>query len=86
MSTSWPFERNWPVISARRSQATHGWYSVRSSLPLRYSFVAIVNVATCLPLGSDRSSGSRVSRPTSNTLFMRWLLPSAQRTGGENGR
>ena len=49
MSTSWPFERNWPVISASRSHATHGWYSVRSLLPPRYSFVAIVNVATCLP-------------------------------------
>src|SRR5687767_5396229 len=71
MSTSCPFDRNCPVISASRSHATHGWYSVRSALPPpRYSFVAIVKVETCLPDGSDRSSGSRVSRPTSITLFI----------------
>ncbi len=45
MSTSCPFDRNWPQISASRSHATHGWYSVRSAPPPpRNSFVAIVNV------------------------------------------
>ena len=48
MSTSWPFERNWPVISASQSHA-HGWHSVGSSSPPRHSFVSIVNVPSCLP-------------------------------------
>jgi hypothetical protein len=49
------------VISARRSRATQGWYSVRSALPPpRYSFVAMVKVvkfAVC------PTTGLRISAP-----------------------
>jgi len=41
MWISCPLLRNWPQISARRSQATTLWYSVRSPTPLpRNSLVA----------------------------------------------
>jgi hypothetical protein len=37
--------------------------------------VATLKLVTALPLGSDRSSGSRVRRPVNKTLFMRTSLP-----------
>src|SRR5438105_2850943 len=79
MSTSWPLLRNWPQISASRSHAMTLWYSVRSPPPPRNSLVATTNVASGFPLGSVRSSGSRVSRPTSMTLFI--PIPPARFTG-----
>src|SRR5436309_5394011 len=80
MSTSWPLLRNWPQISANRSQAMTLWYSVLSPPPPpRNSLVATTNVASGLPLGSVRSSGSRVKRPTSMTLFI--PIPPARFTG-----
>src|SRR6187549_506872 len=59
--------------------------SAEHSCPLVYS--ATDRVETCLPEGSERSSGSRVSRPTSNTLFIPMapsIQPAAHR--GESGR
>src|SRR5438477_1628701 len=55
------------------------WSSVRSPPPPRNSLVATTNVASGFPLGSVRSSGSRVSRPTSMTLFI--PIPPARFTG-----
>ena len=76
MSTSWPFDRNWPVISARRSQATHGWYSVRSGFPPpRYSFVAtvkVVNVADCQTMDYATLS---VSSPAHGSVAMSSSAP-----------
>ena len=85
MSTSWPFDRNWPVISARRSQATQGWYSVRSSLPLRYSFVAIVNVATCLPLG-QRPQLRVPGQPSDEQHLVHAMAPSISAAHRGRGR
>src|SRR5207247_5479402 len=47
--------------------------------PPRNSLVATTNVASGLPLGSVRSSGSRVNLPTSMTLFI--PIPPARFTG-----
>src|SRR5439155_26150226 len=55
--------------SPSRSQVTTLWYSARS-LPLAaYSFVAMPNWVTFLPLARLRISGSRVRRPVNRTLF-----------------
>src|SRR5207244_13084772 len=58
------------VLSDRRhTQVTTLWYSARS-LPLAaYSFVAMPNWVTFLPLARLRISGSRVRRPVNRTLF-----------------
>src|SRR5450759_780923 len=62
-------------MSASRSHATTEWNSA-FSLPLpTYSFVATENVVTFLPLASTRSSGSRVRRPVSRTLFIGPIPP-----------
>src|SRR5450759_3255512 len=62
-------------MSASRSHATTEWNSA-FSLPLpTYSFVATENVVTFFPLASTRSSGSRVRRPVSRTLFIGPIPP-----------
>src|SRR5450759_3860013 len=58
-----------------RSHVTTEWNSA-FSLPLpTYSLVASENVVTFFPLASTRSSGSRVRRPVSRTLFIGPIPP-----------
>ena len=64
MSTSCPFDRNWPHISASRSQATTLWYSVRSRAPSpRNSLVAIVKLATGFPEAATAAPGRGSAGP-----------------------
>ena len=71
MSTSWPFERNWPQISARRSHATQAWYSVRSPFAPRYSFVATEKV--CKAQIALTPAAAHLSRRLGRDRS--WLIP-----------
>ena len=84
MATSWPLPRYLPHVSARRFHATTEWKS-DSSLPPTYWWVAMENVATALPPAVVRSSGSRVRRPVSRTLFIGPWSPFRATIGGGRG-
>src|SRR2546428_2912132 len=77
---SFPLRRYCPQISASLPQATMLCHSVRSCFsPLRSvkrSSVASVNLATLVPCGVDRISGSLPRRPIKMTLLMLAMLHS----------
>src|SRR5436309_985555 len=91
MYTSEPLRRYWPQISARRAQATMLCHSVLSCfsplLSVNFSSVAMVNLATVVPLGMDLTSGSLPKRPTRMTLLI-ICSPSSfhEMKRGERGR
>src|SRR4029079_13928058 len=68
-------------VGPSRSHVTMLWYSAFSLPWPMYSFVAMLNCVTALPLDRLRISGSRVRRPVNRTLFTVRVLLLDRPTG-----